>query len=52
MKTSQLLNILLAAALVLLSVKLVRETPSEASAGDASEAAIENIMTRTSIRDY
>lgn len=52
MKTSQLLNILLAAALVLLSVKLVRETPAEAPACDTSEAAIENIMTRTSIRDY
>lgn len=52
MKTSEILNILLAAALVLLSIKLVidkKENPQEA---ENTEGAIETIMTRTSIRDF
>lgn len=52
MKTSQILNIILAVALVILSVNyMTREkgnTVDTVQQGDA----IENIMTRTSIRDY
>lgn len=54
MKTSQILNILLAAALVILSIKLViddKSDPTQIVSTDTSNA-IENIMTRTSIRDY
>lgn len=54
MKTSQLLNILLAVALVVLSVKLVADGKGgdNETATTDSNPAIENIMTRTSIRDY
>lgn len=55
MKFSPVLNILLAAALVILSVKLVmdhKSGPAESAQGNTADAAIENIMTRTSIRDY
>lgn len=56
MKTSQLLNILLAAALVLLSIKIVRDSGSapaeEESAATAELAVMDNILTRTSVRDY
>lgn len=53
MKTSQLLNILLAVALVVLSVKLVRENGAKQDdANTSNESVMENILTRTSIRDY
>ncbi len=53
MKTYQLLNILLAVALVVLSVKLVRDNSDKAAGDDSSESSVmENILTRTSIRDY
>ncbi len=55
MKFSYLLNILLAIALVIVSVKLVKDNGSDKN--DAAEAstgssAMDNILTRTSIRDY
>lgn len=48
------MNILLAAAIVVLSIKLVNDkSDGKQSAQDGQDAgAIENIMTRTSIRDY
>lgn len=53
MKTSQLLNIVLAVALVILSVKLVRDNGNKSEDADMSSSpAMENILTRTSIRDY
>lgn len=53
MKTSQLLNILLAVALVVLSIKIVRDNGSKDESDTVSgRAAMENIMTRTSIRVY
>lgn len=53
MKTSQLLNILLAVAVVILSVKLVRDNGSKSEdTGNSSSSVMENILTRTSIRDY
>lgn len=54
MKTSLLLNLLLAVTLVLLSVRIVNDGKSrdDSSSDAASETAIENIMSRTSIRDY
>lgn len=53
MKTSQLLNILLAVALVVLSVKLVRDNGAKQDDTNTSnESVMENILTRTSIRDY
>lgn len=53
MKTSQILNLLLAAALVILSVKLVTDGKGEAGRRvEAGADAVENIMTRTSVRDY
>lgn len=55
MKISQILNLLLAAALVILSIKLVMDNKSAiVTDGDSNgtDAVIENIMTRTSIRDY
>lgn len=55
MNTSQTLNILLAVALVLLSVKLAffsSDNGGGKSDDSTATAAMENIMTRTSIRDY
>lgn len=53
MKTSQLLNLLLAAALVVLSVKLVRDDSGKSNDTNTSNSSVmENIFTRTSIRDY
>lgn len=52
MKTSQILNILLAVALVILSVKLITENKGETIPTETTDNAMENIMTRTSIRDY
>lgn len=57
MNTSNILNLLLALALVLLSVKIVRTpqtTPAEVTTVVSSEGmgALENIMTRTSVRSY
>lgn len=52
MKTSQILNLLLAAALVILSIKLVMENKTKPEQTEAGTDAIENIMTRTSVRDF
>lgn len=52
MKTSQILNILLAVALVILSVKLVTDSKEKSADPQSSDSAIQTIMTRTSIRDY
>lgn len=55
MKISPVLNLLLAAALVILSIKLVMDKKTETpdvNAEGGNDAVIENIMTRTSIRDY
>lgn len=59
MNTSNLLNILLAVALVILSVKIAffsntksSDSSEKTNSEDASAAVIENIMTRTSIRAY
>ncbi len=56
MKTATILNVILAVALVILCVKIAffsssRETTS-ASSDHASDAVLDNIMTRTSIRAY
>ncbi len=54
MNISQLLNVLLAVALVILSIKIARDSgngKSERSESSAS-SSMENILTRTSIRDY
>lgn len=54
MKTANLLNVLMAIAIVVLSIRLIMlattEKPTETV--NHSEAVINNIMTRTSIRDY
>lgn len=52
MKTSQILNILLAVALVILSIKIVIDSKDKADKVVPEEGAIETIMTRTSIRDF
>jgi nitroreductase len=52
MKTSQILNILLAVALVILSIKIVIDGKDNANNVVHEEGAIETIMTRTSIRDF
>ena len=53
MKTPNLLNFILAVALVILSCKVAFLDKKEDSGNvDASQAAIDNIMTRTSIRAY
>ncbi len=52
MKTSQILNILLAVALVILSIKIVIDSKDNADNVVHEEGAIETIMTRTSIRDF
>lgn len=57
MKISILLNVVLAIALVLVSLRLARTanvTPeaTASAAPDSSDAAIENIMTRSSVRAY
>ncbi len=52
MKTSQILNILLAGALVILSIKIVFDSKKSAENGVPEEGVIETIMTRTSIRDF
>ena len=52
MNTSKTLNLLLATALVLLSVKLAFFSPTENTAANGETAAMDVIMTRTSIRDY
>lgn len=54
MNTSQLLNVLLAIALVVLSIKLVTDHSGgkEEANNSQDNAAMENILTRTSIRDY
>ncbi len=65
MKTSHLINILLAVALVVLSIRLVRDNPQPTASTDADgatsatvqskdaeEAVKQNILTRTSIRAY
>lgn len=52
MKTSQILNILLAVALVILSIKIVIDSKDNAYNVVHEEGAIETIMTRTSIRDF
>jgi len=50
MKTSLLLNVLLALALVALTVKLVKQ--SHTSGGDVASVVMDNILSRTSIRSY
>lgn len=53
MKTSNLFNILLAVFLVIFSVKSVKgEGTINHTDADESSAAMENILTRTSVRDY
>lgn len=52
MNISQFLNILLATALVLLSVKTAFFTGSESKMADTSDTVMNNILTRTSIRSY
>lgn len=52
MKTSQILNILLGVALVILSIKLVTDGEVKTEQTDDRNAVVENIMTRTSIRAY
>ena len=48
-----MLNILLAASLVLLSAKMVMERDNEPVGPEKNtDAAMENIMTRKSVRDY
>ena len=48
-----MLNILLAASLVLLSAKMVMERDNEPVGPEKdTDAAMENIMTRKSVRDY
>lgn len=54
--TSNILNVLLAIALVILSVKVAffssDKTSTDVSCIDASAAVIDNIMSRTSVRAY
>lgn len=57
MKTSHLLNILLAVALVILSVKIVYtgnndDMNNEVTAQQDQNTALENILTRSSVRAY
>lgn len=53
MKTSDFLNLLLAVAVVLLSVKLVFfDGHANDTGGTSSEVVMKNILTRTSIRSY
>lgn len=55
MNTSKLINILLAAALVVVSVKLVSNTGKTVASGsteDSADVVYQNIMTRTSVRSY
>ena len=55
MNTSTILNVLLAIALVILSIKIAFFTTSESKENKNENSAstpIENIMTRTSIRAY
>ncbi len=52
MKTSQLLNILLAVALIVVSIKLVRENGDNKTDNSSNSSVMENILTRTSIRAY
>ena len=56
MNTPQFLNILLAVALVILSVKIAffdtKEVPTNATTASAEEVIMQNILTRTSIRAY
>ncbi len=57
MKTAYLINVLLAVAVVLLSIRLVTDhAGNKESATEATEtsevSAMDNIVTRTSIRDY
>lgn len=52
MNISQFLNILLATALVLLSVKIAFFTGSESTMADTADTVMNNILTRTSIRSY
>lgn len=52
MKTSQILNILMAAALVVLSVKLVTDSKEKSADSQSQDGTLETIMTRTSVRDY
>ncbi|MCM1520732.1 MAG: nitroreductase family protein [Lachnoclostridium sp.] len=51
MKTSLIINLFLAAALVVVSYKLVNDRHAEEQPV-ISSSALENIMTRTSVRDY
>ena len=49
---SQILNLLLAAALVILSVKILFQDKNNNSNNDKTADAMEVIMTRTSVRSY
>lgn len=55
MNTSNILNVLLAVALVILSVKIAffdNNSPSAEAKQQDGNAAIDNIMSRVSVRDY
>ncbi len=52
MKTSVILNFVLAIAVVVLSVRLATSPETGNSGFDAEKAVLDNIATRTSIRDY
>ncbi len=52
MKTSVILNFVLAIAVVVLSVKVATKQDSESGDVDTEKAVLDNIATRTSIRDY
>lgn len=53
MRTSRILNLLLAVALVVLSVKLVRDNRDTTEDMNMQNSSVmENILSRTSIRDY
>lgn len=52
MKTSQILNILLAVALVILSIKIFTDNKGDSENSENTGNAMETIMTRVSVRDY
>lgn len=53
MKTSYFLNIVLAAALVCVGIRLATQSPKEAATGTNKAAIVyDQIMTRTSVRSY